>query len=405
VKTLQPLTSERGAILIHAAVALLVWFGIATFVVDYGVLWVSRHQAQNAADAGALAGALTRAYDDFDDPPASGGDTTTSVSQIVGDNPVWGTATPEVTSFTCPANVGAPRRCVRVDVYRNGDAGSVPLPTWFARVVGINSQGVKATATAQAMIANVTICLRPWAIPDSWTELRPGPEFTKYNSAGNQLAPFDQYTPPTTGGPGTGYRFATSNANLQNLGLALPLTFSTDPTNPIPTVDPIYRGWVVPLQPPAGYAASVAACNGQRIEIGDQLPISGTHPTSSDFSGLFAADSSAYWDAASASIHGSCAPSCAPFSPRLVAVPVFDTEIFQYRRATSNWSRCPPSRSCTPCPGGDPCVTIANIVGLFIGNAAGSSVNLSSYPGLIDPDPTARLTAQSSFLKAVTLVR
>jgi Flp pilus assembly protein TadG len=140
VKTLQPLTSERGAILINAALTLLVWFGIATFVADYGVLWVSRHQAQNAADAGALTGALTRAYDDFDDPPASGGDTAMSVSQVVGANAVWGTATPQVTSFTCPADVGAPRRCVRVDVYRNGVAGSTPLPTWFANVVGTSGR-------------------------------------------------------------------------------------------------------------------------------------------------------------------------------------------------------------------------------------------------------------------------
>jgi hypothetical protein len=404
VKTVQPLTSDRGAILINAALMMAVWFGIAAFVADYGVLWVSRHQAQNAADAGALAGALSRAYDDFDDPPDSAGDTVTSVSQVVSGNLVWGAATPPVTSFACPAEVGAPQRCVRVDVYRNGDAGSAPLPTWFARVAGITSQGVKATATAQAMIANATNCLRPWAIPDFWTERRAGPEFTKYNAAGNRLSPSDRYTRPSTFGPGTGLRFATSNSALNDLGVALPLTFSTDPTNPNPAIDPIYRGWVVPLEPPAGYAASIAACNGQEVEIGDQLPISTTDPTAADFGGLFAADSTAYWDAASASIHGSCAPACAPISPRLVAVAVFDTESFQYQRAISDWSRCPPFRPCTPCPGGVPCVTVVNIVGLFIGNAAGSSGNVATYPGVIPSDPPM-LSARSSFLKAITLVR
>ena len=70
--------------------ALLVLFGFATFVVDYGVLWVGRHQAQNAADAGAIAGAIARAYDDFDDPSDRGGDGCQSRRQVAGANLVWG---------------------------------------------------------------------------------------------------------------------------------------------------------------------------------------------------------------------------------------------------------------------------------------------------------------------------
>ena len=50
---------ERGAIIIHVAFALLALLGFAAFVVDMGVMWVSRGQAQNAADAGALAGAVS----------------------------------------------------------------------------------------------------------------------------------------------------------------------------------------------------------------------------------------------------------------------------------------------------------------------------------------------------------
>jgi Putative Flp pilus-assembly TadE/G-like len=404
VKSLQPLAPERGAILINAVLTLMVWFGIATFVADYGVLWVGRHQAQNAADAGALAGALARAYDDFDDPPDPGGETVTAASQVVAGNPVWGTTSPPVTTFTCPAEVLSPRRCVRVDVYRNGDAGSSPLPTWFGRVSGIMSQGVKATATAQAMSANATNCLRPWAIPDSWTPgLPPGPDFQMYDGAANPIHFGDYYAPPSATDPGTGYRFATSNAAHYDLGLALPLSFSTNPTS---AADLIYPGWIVPLEPPASYAASSAACNGQIVQIGDTLPISATHPASPEFAALYDADSTAFWDATTASIHGSCAPACAPFSPRLVAVPVFNVEELQYRRLVSDWTRCPTAylRPCTPCPGGVPCVTIVNIVGLFIGNAAGSSGTLASYPGLIPTGPPL-LSAQSSFLKAITLVR
>ena len=44
-------SSERGAILVHVAIAMLALIAVNTFVVDYGVMWVARRQAQNAADA------------------------------------------------------------------------------------------------------------------------------------------------------------------------------------------------------------------------------------------------------------------------------------------------------------------------------------------------------------------
>jgi hypothetical protein len=276
------------------------------------------------------------------------------------------------------------------------------LPTWFAQVIGVANQGVKAMAVAQSMVANETNCLRPWAIPDAWVEGAPGADFRRYNAAGAQLGAFDTYTPPTAGGPGTGFRFATSNTTHNDMGVALPLTLASDPTN---VTDLIVPGWVMPLEPAPGYVASVAACNGQTVEIGDQIAVSPTIPAAADFGGLYGADPTAFWDVPTSAVHGSCAPVCAPFSPRLVAVAVFDTEIFQYRRVTSNWAGCPPSRAgCTPCPGGVACATIVNIVGLFIDNAAGSSGTLASYPGVIPTTPP-KLTAQSSFLKAITLVR
>jgi Flp pilus assembly protein TadG len=52
---------------------LFVFMGMSMFVVDYGVMWLARVQAQNAADAGALAGATARAFDELTDPPAANG--------------------------------------------------------------------------------------------------------------------------------------------------------------------------------------------------------------------------------------------------------------------------------------------------------------------------------------------
>lgn len=401
------LASERGAVLIQAAVTAMVMIGFGTFVADYGVLWIARHQAQNAADAGAMAGAIARAYDDFDDPPAAGGVADLNASQIAGANPVWGAPSAPVTSFTCPADIVAVdpnSRCVKVDAHRDGESGSTALPTFFGPLLGVATQGVRATATARVMVANATNCLRPWAIPDKWTEAAGSPdEFNKYGPGGALLTPHDDYTPPDASGPGpdpdNSYRFANSNADIQHFGLAVPLTLYRALS------DPIVPGWLVPLHPPGStYAASRDACNGQSIAVGDQIPIdedqvpiSTTAPIPFDFHNMYAADSSASWNGRA--IDDSCAPLlCSPasaISPRLVAIAVFDVDLFQLRRESGDWSGCKVA---------PPCVDIVNIVGFFIGDPTGAFGNLTSYPGLI-PTDAPRLTAASSFLKAVTLVR
>src|SRR6186713_251663 len=114
-------SDERGAVLVQVAIALLVLTAMATFVVDHGVFWVSRGQAQNAADAGALSGAIARAYDELTDPPASNGKTFSSAMGAALANNVWTTAPAAQVSWDCPAGVAG--SCVRVDVYRNGELG------------------------------------------------------------------------------------------------------------------------------------------------------------------------------------------------------------------------------------------------------------------------------------------
>ena len=54
------LRSEQGAVFVQVGISILVLMAFNVFVLDYGVMWVSRRQAQNAADAGALAGAVAR---------------------------------------------------------------------------------------------------------------------------------------------------------------------------------------------------------------------------------------------------------------------------------------------------------------------------------------------------------
>src|SRR5262245_7081465 len=109
----QRLVTTSGAILMHVALALVVVMGFAAFVVDQGVFYLARRQGQNAADAGAHAGAVARL---FDEPgaPILGGITDQSALHAIASNPVIGTAPTAVVSYGCPtfASVG---RCVTVE--------------------------------------------------------------------------------------------------------------------------------------------------------------------------------------------------------------------------------------------------------------------------------------------------
>ena len=49
------LRSEQGAVFVQVGISIFVLMAFNVFVLDYGVMWVSRRQAQNAADAAALA--------------------------------------------------------------------------------------------------------------------------------------------------------------------------------------------------------------------------------------------------------------------------------------------------------------------------------------------------------------
>ena len=90
--------NDRGAVLVHVAFAVLALTAFTTFVIDYGVFWVGRRQAQNAADAGALAGAIALAYDDPNDRSSTGVAAQAAVAAAQR-NPVWG-AIPSVVPAT-----------------------------------------------------------------------------------------------------------------------------------------------------------------------------------------------------------------------------------------------------------------------------------------------------------------
>ena len=198
------LTGERGSILIQVAVALLALLALSSYVFDYGVMWVSRGQAQTSADAGALSAAISLAFNSATDENAA----RARAIAVAQANRVWGAA-PNVTvgdveidacSVLAPQSPGPPDTCVQVRVFRNQARGN-PLPTFFGRLANVENQGVVATATAAMVTGDTTDCLRPWAVVDKWLESAQNPA----DGVGPDPGPISTYgrypTNPTGGGP------------------------------------------------------------------------------------------------------------------------------------------------------------------------------------------------------------
>ena len=261
--------SEQGAVFVQVGISLFVLMAFNVFVLDYGMMWIGRRQAQNAADAGALAGAVAMGYDDFDDPPDLSGLAAESARQVAMANLIWQASGGTHVDFSCPPGIAG--RCVRVDVYRNGERGSTPIPTLFGPILGINDQGVRATASAIVGNGNATDCLRPIAFADEWQDNRDdppaGPEFRRYvePGTGTLLSNADAYTAPS----------ATQTGGTTISGdLGWRVIYDLDqPTTS--TATPITRELAVALTLPgaASYQSKIENCGGQLVQLGQTLPV------------------------------------------------------------------------------------------------------------------------------------
>jgi hypothetical protein len=422
---------DHGAVLVHTAVAMLGLMAFTAFVIDYGALWVSRRQAQNAADAAALAGAVSLAYYDPDDIPRA----QNAAAAAGAANLVFGQApsiVPEtdVQLIACPPGApGLPDTCIRADVYRS-QARSNALPTFFAQIVGILSQDVRATATAQVQTGNAVECMKPWAVADKWDENwengapNSGPwtidsDFDKYLQQGNRYEPNpavttpDVYVAPTANDPGTGFTPFDADGNpTSDYGLQIVLKIGA-------AHDGLSSGWFLALDllnadgttgsGAADYRNNIKNCNGTIFAIGDTLTVASEQgnmigPTRQGVEGggpggmsLIEKDSGASWSTATRSIQGSCAPGvCADGqwyarSPRIVPVPLFNLDAFF-----------------AGSPTGKTTVTITNIVGFFIEGMCGPGNKdvcgrLVAIPGLTRGGGS--VTESASFLHKVLLVR
>lgn len=369
---------DRGAVLVHVAVALIALMAFSTFVVDYGVMWTARRQAQNAADAAALAGASAHA---FDDPYRQGGsDVAAEAAFAVSQrHPVWGEVpnvvpATDITFPTTPAECTFPLesgglQCLRVDVYRDASRGNA-LPVFFGQLVGVVDQGVRATATSRLFRANTMRCVRPWAIPDRID----GTPAT--------------YVPPNDTNPGSGMTLAS------HLGL----DFTLDGSHPVTAATMTWafnRASLFTLDLAgdggASYQANISSCFSPIFTLGDIVtpdPDDMRVPTTDGVQALVNLDALATWNPGTRRIENSCAQSrtCLPYtiSPRLVPLVVFDPKEY----ADSGVMR------------------IVNVIGFFVKGMNGEDVEgaFTTLPGAIVAG-RPHIAEISSFMKAVSLFR
>jgi hypothetical protein len=391
-----PAGSERGAILVQVGLALIALLAFSAFVVDYGVLWVSRGQSQNAADAAALAGAVALSYDNPNDRSDAGPAKRNALNVALSHN-VWGQAPTvtmaDITFPPCPDD--GSNACIRVDVYRPG------LPTFFARLVGVNTQDTKATATAKAGLGNAVNCLKPWAVADKWAEHRPldpapwtvDSIFERFDKKGALLPnPVDVYYPPTDPANFTGFRPFNADMTLSaDYGLRLTLKIG-DAKNP----GQMSSGWFQPLAL-AGtggseYRDAIGGCAPGTFTIGQYLttePGNMIGPTRQGVEDLVALDPGAYWDTSKNPPHGGVSGSAFAVSPRIAPVPLIDIQEYMSRD-----------------PSGRDTVLITNIFGFFIEGMDGKDVagRLCALPGKFSTG-TPSLDNTNSFLRTIQLVR
>ena len=73
MKRLQRLQrDESGMSYVFIGLGLMAFLSASMLAIDVGMLMTARNQAQNSADAGALAGATALVFDNYDDRSASG---------------------------------------------------------------------------------------------------------------------------------------------------------------------------------------------------------------------------------------------------------------------------------------------------------------------------------------------
>lgn len=371
---------ERGISILYVTIGFMAFFAATTLAVDVGMLMTARSQAQNAADAGALAGAIALAIDDFDDRSPSGPAVQAAVNTALENTVLSAEVSAEPGDVSFPTAPNGEANRVRIFVYRTS-ARENPLTTFIAAVFGMPTADMNAAATAEAARANAMTCVKPFTIPDRWVENSDPPwtvdsTFDRYDNKGELVPNADVYIPASEPGY-NGY-----NA-MQDKGMRLTIRAGTG-NNIEPS---FYWSWAMPGGTGADfYSENISGCNPTVAYFGDfmtQEPGNMVGPTNQGIDDLIAQDPNAYWDDVSQSVKSPLGRS-----PRVFPIPLYDPEY--YASGKTN--------------GRNADLRMANWLGFFVESRQGNDVygRITPILGIIDDD--AGPAPDGTFPRAVRLV-
>jgi hypothetical protein len=345
--------------------------------IDVGMLMTARNQAQNAADAGALASAVALVFDDYNDRSASGPAVQNAIAAATANDVMGGQVSISPADVTFINDPDGLPNWVRVTVFRSGGRSN-PVSTMIATYFGAPTSDIVATATAEAAPANAADCVLPFATPDRWIERQtpawdPNDTFSAYPKNPSVLP--DLYVPADQSGY-SGY------SPQLNTGLQLTIKAGTG--------NNIHPSFYFPIALPgssgaADYRWNIANCNTSVLQPFDLLtaePGNMVGPTKQGVEDLIALDPSAYWN-------GTKVVSSMSPSPRIKLMPVFDP--YYYDTGKKN--------------GQNADLKAANFIGIFVEGMQGNDVKGRIVParGLLKaglgPAPVG------AFPKAIRLVQ
>jgi Flp pilus assembly protein TadG len=231
--------NRKGAVLVVALVALSAMFAFAALAIDLGYLLNTRSETNRCADAAALA-ACWQYIDELEDgatESAAKAAARAEAASLAGFNKIGEVASPlintddtvgdvrigylDLDNRAATLDVGSsnPLNAVEVTVRRQSGWNG-PVPTFFARIFGVDQQDVTASATAAIarQIAgfeipndNSNLGILPFALDlETWNAMVAGStydnwtwnEATEAYSAGSDGVPEGNLYPQDTGAPG-----------------------------------------------------------------------------------------------------------------------------------------------------------------------------------------------------------
>ncbi len=278
---------QRGAAMVLVAGSMIALISAVALAVDVGMLNVTRTEAQRVADGAALAGAgaLILSPDNVDFATAE-------AIKFSSKNDIRGTQA-EVRAEDVDVDTDLDQVTVRV--LRTRERGN-PVGTFFARIFGVNTVNITASATAEASPAAGINCLLPLAMPDRWFEAGgPGNDSDDFNpEAGDTYVPWmDTSTDPAS--------FNDSYTGYSTADIGTPFILKSNSAN-----GGLNPSWYYPWRPPGqsgadDYRTNIRTCIDPTIAFSvgmevDAEPGNMVGPTKQGFQDLIALDPHAVWN-------------------------------------------------------------------------------------------------------------